>query len=534
MKQMMRVAAMAIAGMMVLSAAGADAYIESSGAQAIDTGYYPNPNTKIEVDFQYTKLVHQSRVISTETTDTNYLTVSLYNSGQVDDAGNLSWAFKDGTGNWTGTGSFAQKTRTVFVIDSPNNYYTVVTNNWTGEKFWTRDFANINQTRTKTARFSLVLFAGKNSASGFVSSYYAHMRLYSLKIWESGRLIHYFLPWKSGDDIGLKDVMTGETFTSATATPFTCGGDITDDPQGDPFVLGEDKVIGQAADASLREGARSFTPGDGVALSVPAFGGAGDVFVNDGSGGIVTFSPANSYLGDTYLMRGTLEGSRFVADGAFGSLGGAGTFLIGPGTFRYAGPDGGVFSRDIACFDGWKEATTFDIQNDLTLTGEFFWEQGGFVLAGGRTRRLRAERERRRPDEGRDGLHAPRRQDGGEVRHLALQRRPPHRHADRRHDGRPREPERRAGEGRRLPSGRRLGAFPQLGGDRQRQRLRDDDAERGAVLGHHRERRHPAPAQGRLRGTQHPSSEGFRRQSHPAAHVSVRGGPRRRAADIQL
>ena len=375
-------AAVCIAGGMVLSAAAADAYIESSGAQAIDTGYYPNPNTKIEVDFQYTKLVHQSRVISTETTDTNYLTVSLYNSGQVDDAGNLSWAFKDGTGNWTGTGSFAQKTRTLFVIDSPNNYYTVVTNNWTGEKFWTRDFANINQTRTKTARFSLVLFAGKNSASGFVGSYYAHMRLYSLKIWESGRLVHYFLPWKSGDDIGLKDVMTGETFTSATATPFTCGGDITDDPQGDPFVLGEDKVIGQAADASLREGARSFTPGDGVALSVPAFGGTGDVFVNDGSGGIVTFSPANSYQGDTYLMRGTLEGSRFVADGAFGSLGGAGTFLIGPGTFRYAGPDGGVFSRDIACFDGWKEATTFDIQNDLTLTGEFFWEQGGFVKTG--------------------------------------------------------------------------------------------------------------------------------------------------------
>ena len=129
MKLMLRVAAMGIAGMMALSAAAADAYIESSGAQAIDTGYYPNPNTKIEVDFQYTKLVHQSRVISTETTDTNYLTVSLYNSGQVDDAGNLSWAFKDGTGNWTGTGSFAQKTRTLFVIDSPNNYYTVVTNN---------------------------------------------------------------------------------------------------------------------------------------------------------------------------------------------------------------------------------------------------------------------------------------------------------------------------------------------------------------------------------------------------------------------
>ena len=374
--------AVCIAGGLALSAFGADAYIESSGAQAIDTGYYPNTNTKMVVDFQYTKLVHQSRVISTETGDANYLTVSLYNSGQVDGAGNLSWAFKDGTGNWASSGTFAQMTRTLFVIDSPNNYYTVVTNNWTGEKFWARDFANINQPRAKTSRFSLVLFAGKNSASGFVSSYYAHMRLYSLKIWESGRLIHYYLPWKSGDDIGLKDIMTGETFTSATATPFTCGGDITDDPQGDPAVLGSDKILGQVADASLREGAKSFTPGDGVELSVPAFGGTGDVFVNDGSGGIVTFAPNNWYEGDTYLMRGTLAGSRFVANGAVGSLGGNGAFIVGPGTFRYSGPDGGVFSRDIACFDTWRQATTFDIQNDLTLTGKFFWNEGGFVKTG--------------------------------------------------------------------------------------------------------------------------------------------------------
>ena len=170
MKQMIRVAAVAIAGMMALSAAGADAYIESSGAQAIDTGYYPNPNTKIEVDFQFMQLKAQSRVYGTmpKGNSTSYLTCSLYNAGQADDAGALSWAFKDGQGNWTGTGSFAQKTRTVFVIDSPNNYYTVVTNNWTGEKFWTRDFASINQTRTKTAQYSLVLFADHND-KGFAA-----------------------------------------------------------------------------------------------------------------------------------------------------------------------------------------------------------------------------------------------------------------------------------------------------------------------------------------------------------------------------
>ena len=387
MKQMLRVAMMGIAGMMAMSAAAADAYIQSSGAQAIDTGYYPNPNTKIVADFQFTTLKAQSRVFGTAggTSFSGYLTLSLYNAGSKDGAGNLSWGFQDTKGNWTSSGTVAQTSRTQFVIDGPNSYYYVVTNDWTGVKYWSRDYATITQTRTKTAKYSLFIFSDHDvdGPQWWTDARYpAYMRLYSFQIWESGRLIHYYLPYKKDAVIGLKDVMTGDILTSVTDTPFTCGGDITDDPQGDPLVLGAAKAIEQAADASLRDGAKSFTPGDSAELSVPAFGGTADVFVNDGSGGIVTFASANWYKGDTYLMRGTLVGSCFVANGAIGSLGGDGAFVVGPGTFRYAGPDGGVFSRDIACFDTYRQVTTFDIRNDLTLTGEFFWEEGGFVKTG--------------------------------------------------------------------------------------------------------------------------------------------------------
>ncbi|MBR1587651.1 MAG: hypothetical protein IJ658_04925, partial [Kiritimatiellae bacterium] len=382
-RTLMCLAAVGIAGAMALPSVAADAYIESSGAQAIDTGYFPNSKTKVVVDFQYTQLKAQSRVYGTMTSDAKYLTFNLYNAGQADNAGNLSWAFKDGTGNWTSSGTVAQKSRTLFVIDGVNSYYSVTTNDWTGAKYFARDYSTFNLAHATTAQYSLALFAD-HTDKGYAGDarYMSYMRLYSFQIWENDRLIHYYLPWKSGDDIGLKDVMTGQTFTSATATPFTCGGDITDDPQGDPLVLGAAHAFERAADVSLREGALSFTPGDGVELSVPAFGGTADVFVNDGSGGIVTFSPANRYTGDTYLMRGTLAGSRFIDNGPVGSLGAPGTFFVGPGTFRYSGPDGGVFCHDIASFDGWKEATTFDVQNDLTLTGEFFWEQGGFVKTG--------------------------------------------------------------------------------------------------------------------------------------------------------
>ena len=270
------VAAMGIAGMMALSAAGADAYIESSGAQAIDTGYYPNPNTKVVIDFQFTQLKQQKRIFGTEvqkvnnTFDANYLTLSSYNSGSKDGEGNLSWGFQDGEGNWSSSGTTVQMSRTLFVLDGYNDYYVTVTNNWTGDKYWTRDYASINavlakldasrwtRTRTKTAIYPLALFASRTGPSRYSNN--SWIRLYSFQIWESGRLIHYYLPWKSGDDIGLKDIMTGETFTSATATPFTCGGDITDDPQGDPLILASARIIEQAADPALREGARSPSP----------------------------------------------------------------------------------------------------------------------------------------------------------------------------------------------------------------------------------------------------------------------------------
>ena len=38
-----------------------EAYIESNGSQAINTGYYINAKTKIEIDFQMTEITSQER-----------------------------------------------------------------------------------------------------------------------------------------------------------------------------------------------------------------------------------------------------------------------------------------------------------------------------------------------------------------------------------------------------------------------------------------------------------------------------------------
>jgi len=150
MKQMMRVAAVGIAGMMALSAAAADAYIESSGAQAIDTGYYPNPNTKIEVDFALMDVANtQQRLFGADTVDG--LGISLYVTGNK----TFGWCCSDDPPVWHSTTVALDGQRRKVTIDVPNRTISLVTAE--GE---TEYEASIDTTCSRAATTSLRLFGG--------------------------------------------------------------------------------------------------------------------------------------------------------------------------------------------------------------------------------------------------------------------------------------------------------------------------------------------------------------------------------------
>ena len=51
MKRIERLAAMGIVGMAVFTAFAEDAYVESDGTQAVNTGYFANPGTKVVIDY---------------------------------------------------------------------------------------------------------------------------------------------------------------------------------------------------------------------------------------------------------------------------------------------------------------------------------------------------------------------------------------------------------------------------------------------------------------------------------------------------
>jgi hypothetical protein len=79
---------------------------------------------------------------------------------------------------------------------------------------------------TNTGTWPLGLFAEPADAAFTTAQNFAKMKLYSAKIFESGVLVHHYLPYGTGAAPGLKDIVTGDVLTdcAGSATPFVVGG----------------------------------------------------------------------------------------------------------------------------------------------------------------------------------------------------------------------------------------------------------------------------------------------------------------------
>jgi len=191
-----------------------DAFIEADGTQAINTGYLPNPETKIVVDFRMVEVVGQMRLFG----EVNTMSAELYIDGTATNAGNFAFGAGD---TWAKTKSLAADLkRHVATLDIKNMAYSIATDGETSLS------GPITNACTKTAGHPLALFAKATNAVGTAFSGLAKMKLYSAQIYESGALVHEFLPYKNGAVIGLYDTVTGTVKTDAlsSATAFKIGG----------------------------------------------------------------------------------------------------------------------------------------------------------------------------------------------------------------------------------------------------------------------------------------------------------------------
>lgn len=197
-----------------------EAYIESDQTQYIKTDYIPTTATKVEIDFQLTKVQKDFYIFGANKMP--------YWDFYVN--GNYGFTTICGT-DWNGftqtTASYwADTQRTKMVIDRARGKWSIYrgTSSWVDWKTYataltpqqTVPFGIFARQESNGAHYPA---AGNTTTGGMVP-----MKLYSFRAWENNVLTLELLPYKNGDVTGLKDTVSGKIYTSSEGNPFVVGG----------------------------------------------------------------------------------------------------------------------------------------------------------------------------------------------------------------------------------------------------------------------------------------------------------------------
>ena len=203
-----------------------DAYLESSGGTGINSRYFFNPKSRVEVDYALTDAsIAQARVWGMDATSP---------MGSLYVQGTLNVAFGSGdtfVNSDTLTGLRADTLRHTAILDVVNRqavYMTGTTTNWSNLAIST------SHAPSTTATVPIAIFAGTaNNKAGTVFNNAAKMKLYRIKFFTDGTLVHDYLPCVKGGVPGLRDQVDGVFVTSENVGALSVGGDvetIDDDP----------------------------------------------------------------------------------------------------------------------------------------------------------------------------------------------------------------------------------------------------------------------------------------------------------------
>ena len=284
-----------------------DPYIQSVRLNTyINTGYYPKPTTRVELDYALVEPgddaeTSQARIMDNGGTSST-LPMTFYIAGQPG-SGSLSasFFFGDHTSGWEGTLTTQQGTSTArknyldevrrtAIIDNPNKTVALAQN---GTRIWecTRD----DYTFTNTSKYPLGLCAAIGNQYGTSADRKCKMRVYGLKIYESDVLVHDFVPYLQAGWPGLRDTKTGRFVSDDRVDAFApaYGGNI--ESGDDPYIASSGKC---AVNTRHHFGPKTkyevdFAFTDGYEVGTRLMG-AGFNSVNNGTGIYVQNNPSKT------------------------------------------------------------------------------------------------------------------------------------------------------------------------------------------------------------------------------------------------
>ncbi len=201
-------------------------YLANNGKAFIDTDYTVTPHTRVEVDYLHVQNLKDNRVFSAYDTD------SLYFLHYSNGGANYAWCCMDDSGSWTSTGLPIHKfRRRTFIIDPHTDFAGMVTAGYTNYSSTISGVATaLGGTYVKNAGRPLRVFA--DNSGSLVSD----LRLYGLRIYESGTLVRDFIPYSMNGELGLYDQKTGAFKASANKYTLTAGGEIASNGRNDAYL----------------------------------------------------------------------------------------------------------------------------------------------------------------------------------------------------------------------------------------------------------------------------------------------------------
>ena len=220
------------------AAFGEDGYIESEGDAFVNLGHCAGPNTKIAVDLQMTELKFNtypfgsyggSRATSSNATNT----FELYISHGGDEVPRFSFEYSSGYNRCAHNCNHASLERYILSFDAQSQTYSS-TNLTSGGALSTHSFAD-KPRMTETSTYPMSLFGGCTRKWAAQSGHFtgaSKMKVYGVKIYESGTLVKDFVPCLASGIPGLRDVINNTFVTGIDSTKVKYGGDIMEKDDG--------------------------------------------------------------------------------------------------------------------------------------------------------------------------------------------------------------------------------------------------------------------------------------------------------------
>lgn len=232
-----------ISAIVALSAArcafAEDAYIQSYGAQSVNTGYHASGKTKVSIDFQLTQVKNNNDCVFGHYATAGEFCLLVYCPGETaiyaeahdgahaggNDPRLHAWDAETDTQSSSWAKSDTE--RHVVVIDAPGKKADMYAPDGTHQAHL--DFPS-GWTYAKTSKFPMIFFGASKDANG-TAQQRVYAKIYRVKVWETENgetsLVHDYVPAEKYGYAGFYDTVDGQFFgrQETSGTLLTYGGD---------------------------------------------------------------------------------------------------------------------------------------------------------------------------------------------------------------------------------------------------------------------------------------------------------------------